>query len=299
MLEKKRLLIVSGKGGVGKSTLAAAVALESARRGQRTLVCELNAKERVSMLLGRPEVGPEIGLLEENLWAVDIRPQEATREYALMVLKFESIYNAVFENRLVRTFLRFVPSLQEIVLLGKILYHLREQRPDGSWRFERIVVDGPATGHAVSFYGVPKVVLDTVPPGPLARESKVMLDLLTDEAITAAVLVALPEEMPVNETLELCQALRERVGVRPQAVVLNCFIPPRFGREDPSLLSLNRPLEQVAQSHLERERQSQAARERLCAGTGLPVFEVPRLFHPSFGRAAVEEISRRIARLEE
>ena len=127
----KRLWIVSGKGGVGKSTVSAALALRSARAGRRTLVCEVNTQERVSRFLERPAAGPEITLLEENLWAVDVRPQEAMREYALMVLRFETLYKTVFENRLVRYFLRFIPSLQELVMLGKILYHLQEKLPDG------------------------------------------------------------------------------------------------------------------------------------------------------------------------
>ncbi|MHB8879740.1 MAG: ArsA family ATPase, partial [Myxococcaceae bacterium] len=207
VLTDKRLLIVSGNGGVGKSTVAAALAVASARAGLRTLVCEVNAKERVTVFLGKPEVGPAIGLLEENLWAIDIRPNEAMREYALMILKFESVYNAVFENRLVRYFLRFIPSLQELVMLGKILFHLQEKRADGSWRFERIVVDAPATGHAISFLSVPQVILDTVPPGPMSHEAKKMRDLLVDPAISAAVLVSLPEEMPVNETIDLRAAL--------------------------------------------------------------------------------------------
>src|SRR5688572_2551220 len=107
-----RLVIVTGKGGVGKSTVAAALALASARAGHKTLICEVNTQERITKLLGKPEVGPEIGRLDENLWAVDIRPEEAMREYALMTLKFQSVYRAVFDNRLVRYFLRFIPSLQ-------------------------------------------------------------------------------------------------------------------------------------------------------------------------------------------
>jgi anion-transporting ArsA/GET3 family ATPase len=110
----KRLWIVSGKGGVGKSTVSAALALRSARAGRRTLVCEVNTQERITRFLERPAAGPNITLLEPNLWAVDVRPQEAMREYALMVLRFETLYKTVFENRLVRYFLRFIPSLQEL-----------------------------------------------------------------------------------------------------------------------------------------------------------------------------------------
>lgn len=287
-LSRQRLVVVTGKGGVGKTTVASALALQSAREGQRTLICEVNTKERVTLLLGKPEVGAEVTAIDENLWAVNVRPQEALREYALMLLKFESIYSAVFENRVVRYFLRFIPSLQELVLLGKILYHLKEKKSDGQWRFDRIVIDAPATGHAITFLSVPQVLLDTVPPGPLANEARWMRDLLVDPATTAIVLVSLPEELPVNETLELHEALTKRVGLTPTVVVLNGFIAPRF--DDASLNELPVALRAVAHEHI--------ARATLCATSlatlstlGLPVRTVPKLFLPEFGRAAVETIA--------
>lgn len=288
-LSDKRLLIVTGKGGVGKTTVSAALALESARSGKRTLVCEVNTKERVTQLLGKPEVGPEVTSLEENLWAVNVRPEEAMREYALMVLKFESIYSAVFENRVVRYFLRFIPSLQELVLLGKILYHLREKRSDGSFRFDRIIIDAPATGHAITFLSVPQVIIDTVPPGAMSSDAAWMRDLLVDRNTTAAVLVSLPEELPVNETLELHQALVARVKMTPQLVVLNGFIAERFTDEDAATGS--ELAKELMHGHQGRAKLSQASRATL-SKLGLPVVTVPRIFSPDFGRAAIEQVVR-------
>lgn len=291
-LDDKRLVVVTGKGGVGKSTISAALAVRSARAGRRTLVCEINARERVTSLLGKAPVGPEVTAIGENLWSVDVQPQQAMREYALMRLKFESVYNAVFENRLVRYFLRFIPSLQELVLLGKVLYHLKETRPDGTPRFDQLVVDAPATGHALTFLSVPQVLLDTIPPGAMANEVTWMRDLLVDAATTAVVLVSLPEELPVNETLELHAALTGRVKMHPRLVVLNGFIEPRFGSAEleadvpPGLLA-------VARAHAHGAERSAEALRRLMA-LGLPVVTVPKLFLPEFGKAAIDLVAARL-----
>lgn len=293
-LSEKRLVVVTGKGGVGKSTLAAALSLQSAKRGQRTLVCEVNAKERVSQLLGRPEVGPNVTAMDENLWAVNVRPHEAMREYALLQLKFERIYKAVFENRAMRYFLRFIPSLQELVLLGKILFHLREKRGDGSWRFDRVIVDAPATGHAVTFFSVPQVIIDTVPPGAMRDDATWMRDLLVSRETTAVVLVSLPEELPVNETIELNSALSEKVKMHSALVVLNGFIAARFsGIEMPQRLSER--LQEVAHSHEARAALSATCLSRLQA-LGLPVITVPRLFLDEFGRQAIEQVALHLQR---
>ena len=298
LLADKRLVVVTGKGGVGKSTVSAALAVSFARAGQRTLVCEVNAPERISLFLGHRAVGAELSQLEENLWSVDVRPAEAMREYGLMILKFKTIYNAVFENRVVRYFLRFIPSLQELVVLGKILFHLEEKLPDGRWRFDRIVMDAPATGHALSFLAVPQVIIDTVPAGPLKRDAEKMRDLLVDPAVTAAVLVSLPEEMPVNETLELCTALRDRVGVHPVATILNGFVAERFSAADVEAVSRqSAALAEHARQHHDRSRMSQELERRLADGTRLPVTRIPRLYHARFGRESILEVAGHLTAL--
>ena len=297
VLSEQRLWVVSGKGGVGKSTISAALALASARSGLRTLVCEVNVKERISVFLERPEVGPQLTQIDPNLWAVNVQPQEAMREYALMILKFQTIYKAVFENRVVRYFLRFVPSLQELVILGKILFHVQEREPDGRPRWDRIVMDAPATGHAISFLSVPQVLLDTVPSGPMAREVHKMRDVLVDPSTTAAVLVSLPEEMPINETIELHQALSGQVRMNTAAAVLNMFVGERFQPEDVERVPPS--LRPIVQHYETRQELSASARERLQRELRLPVVPVPRMYEPQVTRGMIERVGEHLAPLWE
>ncbi|MGI5865303.1 MAG: ArsA family ATPase [Myxococcales bacterium] len=293
-LFERRLLTVIGKGGVGKSTISAALALVAARRGKRVLVCEINTKERVSALLGAPEVGASIGPVAQNIDAVDIRPRDALREYALMVLRFRSIYEAVFENRFVCYFLRAIPSLAELVMLGKVLYHVDEKGPDGRFRYDLVILDSPATGHGLSMLRLPKVLVDTVPPGPLADEAAKMHRTLTDGRKSAAVLVAIPESMPVSETVELDRGLRTTVGMQRAALVLNGVVAPRFSAAERARLEQAAAEDPLARAALSRERRAELSSHYagyLAREVGLPQIAVPFHFSEELGRATVEQIA--------
>ena len=185
-----------------------------------------------------------------------------------------------------KNFLKFIPSLQELVLLGKILFHAKEKRPDGTLRFERIIIDGPATGHALTFYSVPQVLLDTVPPGALANDALWMRELLITPSKTAAVLVSLPEDMPVNETFVLASALESRVKLKPQVVVLNSFVEARFQSE----VNLNQSLNSLVKTQRARAKASKESLLKLNV-LGLPVVTLPRIFGTEFGRDSIEQLA--------
>src|SRR3954471_19821923 len=176
----RRLVVVTGKGGTGKSTLSAALALSAARRGKRVLVCEVVARERVSELLGKPPSGTQIRELRPNLYSVHVRPREAMREYALMTLKYETLYKLAFENAAARYFLAAAPSLAEIVMLGKVWWHAAHDMDRGRPRWDLVVLDAPATGHGLTFLSVPETFLRLVAEGPLARDMRSMHALLED-----------------------------------------------------------------------------------------------------------------------
>jgi len=299
----RRLALVTGKGGVGKSTVSAALALVAARAGKRVLVCEVNAsQERVAPLLGAPPAGTVIREARPGISTVNVTPPEAMREYGLMVLKFRTIYEAVFENRLVRYFLRAVPALAELVVLGKILNEVRlEDR--GRPRWDLVVVDAPATGHAVQLLRVPSALLDTVPPGPLRRDAEWMQAMLVDPARTALAIVTLPEEMPVNEAIELDQQVRGLLGIHREALFVNAMPESRFSpAEEVRLEALARaadPLGAAARAaRLQALRAGQARRylARARAALDLPTAVLPLLPLATWGPEAVERIAASIAR---
>jgi anion-transporting ArsA/GET3 family ATPase len=289
----RRLLVVTGKGGVGKSTVAAALGAELAARGRRTLLCEVNADERLAPLLGHRPVGAEVRQVEPRLSLVDVRPTESMREYVLMKIPVERLYRAVFENKMVRYFLRFIPSLAETVMLGKILWHVRQPAgaPGG---FDAVVVDAPSTGHALSLLGVPQTLLSTLPAGPMTSEARWMRELLVDPAVTGILLVSLPEELPVNETLELDEALRRGLGLPVEAVVLNQSVRTRFGPETRQALTDRPGLLELVQSHEEDAARTADAATRLAA-LEHPIARLPRLVVPELGRAEVDELGHALA----
>ncbi len=298
----RRLLVVTGKGGVGKSTISAALALVAARQGKRVLVCEVNAQERVAPLLGAPPSGPVTRQVAPGVFSVNVTPRDSMREYGIMVLRFKSIYDAVFENRVVRYFLRALPSLAELVMLGKVLHEVRLEEHDRP-RWDLVVLDAPATGHAVQLLRVPAALLDTVPSGPLRRDAQWMQELLVDPTTTAIAIVTLPEEMPVNEAIELDAAVRGVLGMARGALVVNAMPEVRFSPGERERLASLRadppPLGPAAQAaRLQGLRAEGAARylARARAALDLPTLLVPLLSRDRWDRDAVEEVAVALTR---
>ena len=219
-MDEPRLRIVTGKGGVGKTLVAAGIALRAARDGKRVLLAEVDAGGQALRLLGQSAKNSDIVKVEENLAVVNMTPHASMHEYARLVLKFEILYRAVFNNRLVKQFIRQVPSLGELTMLGKIWYHEQETRRDKP-RFDLIVLDAPATGHAISMLRAPEGVSRTVPPGSFRINCERMTRLLTDPQKTRMHIVTTPEEMPVNEAVELEQAASDLLRIPVGTTVIN------------------------------------------------------------------------------
>ena len=291
----RRLLVLTGKGGTGKSTLSAALALAASARGKRVLVCEVTARERVSELLGRPASGTEVRELRHNLCSVHVRPSEAMREYGIMTLRSETLYNLVFERKLVRYFLKAAPSLAEICMLGKVCWHAVKDEERGRPRWDLVILDAPATGHGLTLLTVPEVFLSLVSEGPLATDMRWMQALLKDPARTAVCIATLPEEMPVNEAIELRAAL-EKHGLPLGPVFLNSVFAPRFTEGERTTVARAGPLlaaaAEAVDAHEARAQLSVRYGAVLRGAVPPPVVEIPHQFDRQFGHAALERIGR-------
>lgn len=302
----RRLILVVGKGGVGRSTVAAAIAGMCAAQGKKTLLYETNANDRFGSYFGKPPVGEAPSQLAPNLWAINATPASALAEYGMMILHWKSVYEMVFENRVSRAFLRAIPGLDDYALLGKAWYHTTEEK-HGKPVWDTVVFDMPASGHSMSMLRLPWVIVETVPEGPLTRDARTIKALLCDPARTAAVLVTLAEEMPVNEAIEL-EAKLTALGIVPQHVLANQVFPRHFAPGAPVTrvldalvadeANLAAPLAQLA-SHAELSRDRRELNERYLAElrrrATTKVSELPMLFAPTLGPAEVKLLGDKIA----
>jgi anion-transporting ArsA/GET3 family ATPase len=300
----KRLVVIGGKGGVGRTTVAAALAMAAARRGKRVLLAQTKSKERLSHLFGVPPVGTELVRVRDRLWAVNMTPQAALREYGAMVLHSDFIARQVLENRVSRAFLHAIPGLEDYSMLGKVWYHTTETEEGGRPRWDLVVLDGPATGHIITMLLIPQAILEAVPAGPLTGPAQSTLSLMQDPARAAMVIVTLAEDLPTNETIELAHKAQKRVGIPLGPLVINSLYPPRFS-QGVSMRALAALPEDVGDAQLQplvtSARTAQRRRalndhyvELLRRELPLPQMHLPYLFVQDFGPKAVEDLSHRL-----
>jgi len=301
-LADRRFVLVTGKGGVGKTTVCAAEALALAAQGKRVLVAMCNAKERLSTMLGVPPIGSDVVPVAAGVWAVNMNPEKAIEEYGVIVLRSRVLSKTLFDNRYVRSFLRAVPGMPEWSMLGKAWWHTTERLPDGSSRYDVVILDAPATGHGLDMLRVPRVILDVVPPGLLRRDAERAWALFQDPRTCAIVLVTLPEEMPTTETLELARALGE-LGLPIGRVVVNAVLPPLFSREERSALEAAQSLDLTARGEpaivagrdrATRERVQAESLSRLARELPVPPAFLPLLMEDAARPDAIRQLAMRV-----
>lgn len=211
-LHENRLIFVTGKGGVGKSTVTAAIGLALARQGRRTLVLETDTFSAMEDLFGFKSTGLQPVKLQANLWASNLLAEDCFLATLRRFVPGERIARAIINNRVARIFFEAAPSVNEITILDQIRVFFEETNSDGSEKYQHILVDLPASGHAVTFLNVPATMNGMMRGvGPIAKMSEKVSAIIKDKRTTAIIAVCLPEEMPVNETIELAQNLKTTI----------------------------------------------------------------------------------------
>lgn len=299
-----KFLTVVGKGGVGKTTVSAALAVAAARQGKRVLVAMCNTRERLSHLLEVEPIGPHNVEVASGIEAVNMHPQAALEEYGMMVLKVRALYRVIFENRFVNAFLRGTPGVEAWAMLGKAQYHAKETKPDGNRRYDLVILDAPATGHGLDMLRVPRVIMEIAPPGLLRREAEQAWEMFTDPQRAGVCLVTLPEDMPTNETLELYATMRDELKLPVSRLIVNRTLQRLFEphqREHVARLhdalregDALEPLARVGDARAQREAVQDESVQRLAEHVPVQRDSLPYLFVEDLRLQAIEQLAEHI-----
>lgn len=321
----KRLVFVSGKGGVGKSVVSAALALAASQQGRRTLLVEIDAPlDGAARLFGRPpdempapggQAGsPPAGSersLAPRLFGLNLVPRQVMDEYVRHVVKLGVLARRIFESPIYERFFAAAPGLKELMTLGKVMTLEAAHEPWSRrplWDF--IVVDAPATGHGLALLKVPLAASSAVPIGPVGANARKVLELLRDRRRTALVVVAIPEEMAVVEAAQFQRLAQDEVGVETAALVLNACHERRLDRAqeaevlarlavvDDALLAPGVGLRAAcvaARRHIRRRRLTQFYAARLRRALPVPQIALPFLFDDPLGVRGVTTLAERLA----
>jgi anion-transporting ArsA/GET3 family ATPase len=304
----RRLLFVTGKGGVGKTTIAASLGLLGAQHGKRTLIAEVDAKGHLADFF---ETGPtnfQPRQIQPNLFAMSMDTEESLKEYLSLQLRIPLLGRI---GLLARTFdfvANAAPGVKEILTIGKFVWEVRQDT------YDLIVVDAVATGHIIGQLSAPQAINELVKVGLVREQTGWMIEILEDPSRTGVVVVAAPEEMPVNETIELTGRLREETDVDLAAVVVNRVLPELFGRGEEEVFDRLREPDEVEQLvaavggpvepvldgaqlavTLRRTRAGHLSRLRKALDPELPLLYVPYQFSRSHGLRTTHQVAEALS----
>jgi anion-transporting ArsA/GET3 family ATPase len=307
-LTAARVTVVSGKGGVGKTTVAAALALAAARKGKHVLLAEMEDREAFAPIFGLRKLAYTEQTIAPNITGLTVEADEALVDYLRMFYGIPTISRALMRTKAVEFATQTAPGLKDILLIGKVK-EAESRRQEGKHVFDLLVVDAPPTGRLPRFLDAPRAVVELVRGGQIRTQAQGVLDMVTDPKRCQVVLVAQPEEMPVRETEETIETL-SKMGVALGPIVMNGVWPEirALGKEPAQTLRAAAAgagvdltddaigvLADVATTHARRARNQRKAMKLLASDVSLAQIELPYLFTERMGRPEVEQLSGMLA----
>jgi anion-transporting ArsA/GET3 family ATPase len=298
-LTTQRLVVVTGKGGVGKTTVTAALARAAAEAGRRVLAVEVG-RGPLGALLGAGELGGAPTRVAPGLAAATIEPEEALRDFVEGVLRFRMLARRLLESTSFQVLAAAAPGLPEFLVLHRLLGWV-EARRLGRPVHDLILVDAPASGHSLPLLSAPRTLGALARLGPVAELLARIDRLLVDPAATLVCVVTTAEELAVRETVELHRELTQRLRLAVAPVIVNALPPRRFAGDDAEALDRleaacgPHPYLGAARFHLERRRQAEAQVAALRRALGAAPVRLPFLFDAMDARAGVAELAAELA----
>jgi len=291
-LVSQRLIFVTGKGGVGKSTVAAALAIASANSGMRTLIAEISGQHYVQSTFAPEEHPAREVEVAPGLFTVSIDPQLAMEEY--LRIRLGRLWRALGSAKLFQALMTATPGMREMQTMAKIWELAHPDRPAGAGvAYDVVVVDAPATGHAIGMLRTPRTFMELARIGPVANGARLIAAMIADPAFTGFVAVTTAEQMAVTETLSLRDALR-RDGLKLSTVVLNRLYPDRFTPSEAEKVQnviadapdAVKSAARAAVFEHQRARLQRAQVARIAGQVTVPLVTLPFLFGDGAGQCA-------------
>jgi anion-transporting ArsA/GET3 family ATPase len=303
-LLSRRLLFVTGKGGVGKSTIASALALLGAQHGKRTLACEMDAKGDLAAFLETTSFGFKPRQVHPGLWAMTMHTEDSLDEYLRLQLRVPGLSRIGPLSKAFDFVATAAPGVREILTVGKLAYEVRERH------FDLLVADAPATGHIVGQLTAPQAINSLVHVGAIRSQTDWVVEILGDPATTGLVIVTTPEEMPVREAIELIERVEVKTTVDVAAVVVNRVLPELFSHGDEEVFERLRepavtallsetaggPVERVLDAArlavtMRRTRAAHLEELRRAVDPRIPLLYVPELFTRGYGLRTTGQVA--------
>lgn len=233
-LEKLQLIVVTGKGGVGKSTVSAALGALLANRGRTVLLIEVDPRENLHQLLDTEPSGGDIVEAASRLYLQHLDPRRLLDDLVREKLKVGALVRKVLASPVHLHFTEGAPGLKQTAVFGRALRLVEGHGPPVLRRPDLVILDAPASGHGIAWMSAPQLVSDVISSGPIGAMAAEIAGFLEDRSRFGSVVVTTAEEMPVLESVELIEAMDARLGRQPELVVVNAVYPPlpaRAGRD--------------------------------------------------------------------